>query len=286
MSVCCIHSQWSVLQDLWSQRLHSFLFQLDKWGREGSEPGSWLGLKMWSLVFCYCSFQGRTFRQSEWSSCTAPDPNSCHYFSWICVYKYTVFCTLSLCIPSRELASPCYVKLCKDSTLLLLPEISRSAASLCPPCSLPPAIITASLLSPWMVQESHLLCHCFWSWPHPLSLVSQTCKIWHWKQPLLPKRKEAIRLGVIPSCVRGAAAQVWASEHWVRGFREAWVLSLAPLDILAMVPGEVLRLKRYCFPGFSGPTFQGSWQLVLLFTAYFGVGSIYCTAVLCCICVR
>lgn len=34
------------------------------------------------------------------------------------------------------------------------------------------------------------------------------------------------------------------------------------------------------FPGFIGPTFQWSWQLVLLFTAYFGVGSIYCCSLL------
>lgn len=74
--------------------------------------------------------------------------------------------------------------------------------------------------------------------------------------------------------------RTWASEHRVRGFREFWVLSLAPLDILVLVPGEVLRLKPCCFPGFSGPPFQGSWQLVLLFTAYFGVGSIYCCSLL------
>lgn len=100
----------------------------------------------------------------------------------------------------------------------------------------------------------------------------------------LPKRKEANRLGIIPSCVRGAAphatVQDWASQHWVRGFREVWVLSLVPLHILALVPDEVLRLKPCCFPGFSEPTFQGSWQLVLLFTACFGVGSIYCCSLL------
>lgn len=54
--VGCIHSIWSMLQAFWLQRLYSFLFQLEKWGREGSEAGPWLWLKMSSLEFCYCSF--------------------------------------------------------------------------------------------------------------------------------------------------------------------------------------------------------------------------------------
>lgn len=136
MLVCCIHSQWSTLQALCSQRLYSFLFQLEKWGREGSEPGSWLGLKMWSLEFCYCSFlsPGKNCQAVRMKQTHSSWPKLLPLFlmNWCLQTQiHTVLCTLSFCSPSRELARLCHVKLCKDSTLLLLPEVSRKCSS-CP----------------------------------------------------------------------------------------------------------------------------------------------------------
>lgn len=105
-----------------------------------------------------------------------------------------------------------------------------------------------------------------------------------------------IRLCSITSCVRGvtphAAAQEWASQHGVSRLREVWVLFLAPLNIPALVPGEVLRLKPCCFPEVSmGLTFSAEleagfttcclfqgWQHVLLFSAVHASGNIAPTA--------
>ena len=127
--------------------------------------------------------------------------------------------------------------------------------------------------------------------PSP-NLRVPTCKMLHCKQPLLPERKEAIRLRSITSYARGAVpcaiAQDWASQRGVSGLREPWVLSLAPLDIPALVPGEVLRLKLCCSPevsmglpfnaelaaGFTASCLFWAWQHLLPFSAAHASGNI------------
>lgn len=54
------------------------------------------------------------------------------------------------------------------------------------------------------------------------------------------------------------------------------MLSLALLGIPALVPGVMLRLELCCTLEVSVGLSVQSWQLILLFPACFGVGSIYC----------
>lgn len=85
-----------------------------------------------------------------------------------------------------------------------------------------------------------------------------------------------------------AAAQDWASQRGVSGLREVWVLSLAPPDIPALVPGEVLRLNLCCSPevsaglpfstelpaAFTASCLFGAWQHLLVFSAAHASGNI------------
>lgn len=210
-------------------------------------------------------------------------------FSSISVYKYTVVCTSSVCTFSQELARHCLG--CQTAQGLYsapAPKDPKEVQLLCILLiPLPPVMATAGLLSPCVgSQESLLLCYWLWSWLHPLTLVCQGVKCCTANSP---GRKEATRLCSITSCDRGAvartAAQDWASQPGVSGLREGWVFSLAPLDIPALVPGEVLRVKLRCSPEVSvGLSFIALGSQFYCFLPVLGLAAFI--AVFCCTCVR